>query len=166
MELGAILIGFAMLIATVSVVARPLQGKNTKKDPKSANLINPDEQHQSVLLALSDLDFDFQTGKVSDDDYSLLRAQLVAEAAIYIQSEKSIEDNQIEAMISARKASQAKNQKCLNCDKETEAGSHFCSHCRKAIGENCPSCGKAARASDSFCIACGTKLLFNTESIA
>ena len=166
MDLGAILIGFAILVTTVAAVAKPLQEKKSKMNLISTNLTNPDEQRQAVLLALSDLDFDFRTGKVSDDDYSLLRAQLVAEVATYIQSENLIEDDQIEAMINARKASQAKIQKCPNCGEKTEAGSHFCSHCGKVIEENCPSCGQATRASDSFCIACGTKLELNTESIA
>lgn len=166
MELGAMFIGLAMLVATVPVVARPLKEKKSKPNPKSTNFTNPDEQKQTVLLALSDLDFDFRTGKVSDDDYSLLRAQLVAEAATYIQSENSIEDDQIEAMIKARKASQAKVQECPNCGKETEAGSHFCSHCGKAVETNCPSCSKAVQISDLFCKACGTKLEFNTEHIA
>ena len=126
---------------------------------------NPEERRKADLSALLDLDFDFRTDKIGEEDYSALRAQLVADAAQYIQLQKSIGDQQIETMIRARKASQAKTQKCSNCEEKIEAGSHFCAQCGTAVGNNCPSCGKAVPAGDLFCTSCGTKLDLTLECV-
>lgn len=146
MEPGAILVGLAMLVASATFVAKPFQKKQFKKNQKSTVRLNPDEQRQAILSALRDLDFDFRTDKVSEEDYTALRARLVSEAALYIQAEKSIEDDQLEAMINARKTSQSKVQECSHCGQKIEAGSRFCSQCGTAVGNDCPSCGKAVQA--------------------
>jgi hypothetical protein len=74
-----------------------------------------------------------------------VRAQLLADAAQYIQLERSVEDEQIEAMIEARKASQTNAQNCSNCGENTASGSRFCPQCGTAFGNDCPSCGKPAQ---------------------
>lgn len=163
MELGAIFVGLAMLVATVPFITRPFKEKQFKKNQKSTVRLNPNEQRLAVLSALRDLDFDFRTGKVSEEDYTALRAQLVAEAALYFQSEKSVEDDQLEAMINARKASQSKVRECSHCGKKIETDSRFCSQCGTAVGNDCPSCGKTVQAEDLFCTTCGTKLEFEME---
>src|SRR5574342_574303 len=101
MELGAIFVGLAMLVASLPFVARPFREKRSKKDRKPNIRPNPEEKRKADLSALLDLDFDFRTGKVSEEDYSTVRAQLVADAAQYIRSENSIDDAQLEAMIYA-----------------------------------------------------------------
>ncbi len=166
MELGAIFVGLAMLVATIPFVVGPFQKKKQYSNHESTVRLNPGEQRQAVLSALRDLDFDFRTGKVSDEDYTALRTQLVSEAALYIQSEKSIEDDQLEAMIKARKASQSKIQECSHCGQKNEAGSRFCSQCGTAVGNDCPSCGKAVQAGDLFCTVCGTKTELKVEPVA
>jgi len=166
MELGAIFIGLAMLVASAPFVVRPFREKRLKGDRKSNIRPNPEEKRKADLSALLDLDFDFRTGKVSEEDYSDLRAQLVTDAAKYIQLEKSIGDEQIEEMIEARKASQTQIQKCSNCEEKIEAGSHFCPRCGTPVGNNCPSCGKPVQDGDLFCTTCGTKLELTLERVA
>lgn len=166
MELGAIFVGLALLVATVPFVARPFHSKRGEKKQQPSSRVNPDEKRLAVLSALRDLDFDFRTGKVGEEDYTALRTQLVAEAAFYIQPEPpSIEDGRLEAMIKARKASQAKVQECSHCGKNVEANSRFCSHCGTAVGIICQSCGKVVQVADSFCTSCGTKIELNLEAV-
>lgn len=166
MELGAIFVGLAMLVASVPYLARPFQEKQFKSKQQPAVCLTPDEERQAVLSALRDLDFDFSTGKVSEEDYSALRAQLVTEAATYIRSEKSIADEQIEIMIQARKASQSNIRKCSNCGNTVEPNSRFCSQCGTAAGNICPSCAKPIQDGDRFCNTCGTKLEVQIEPVA
>jgi hypothetical protein len=163
MELGAIFVGLAMLVASVPFVVRPFREKRLKGDRKSNIRPNPEERRKADLSALLDLDFDFRTGKVSEEDYSTVRAQLVTDAAKYIQAENSIEDDQLEAMIRARKASQALVQKCSNCGEKVEPDSCFCSQCGTPVGNNCPSCGKPVQDGDLFCTACGAKMELTLE---
>ena len=79
MTIGAVLVGLALLVVIVSMVVRPLTERGRRDE------VPPEENHQPqlepVLAALRDLDFDHQTGKVSEDDYTPARAGLLAKAA-------------------------------------------------------------------------------------
>ena len=88
MNLGAILIGLTMLVLSVPFVAKPFQQVRGKKNAMPVKQVDPEEQRLAALTALRDLDFDFQVGKVSEDDYASLRARLVAEAARTLQMTK------------------------------------------------------------------------------
>jgi hypothetical protein len=140
MDFGAILIGLAIFIVALIFTVNPLTNKLAGQ---AASGISPavstrNQQHDS-LAAIRDLDFDFQTGKINQEDYDVLRSQFVAEAAEIIQKEKQ-EDVKIEEMIRARL--QRKND-TVHDDKQPA----FCSHC-----------GNKVIKSDLFCSKCGTHL--------
>ncbi len=161
MNLLAILFGIAMLALSLPFVARPFQQVRGKKSAMLMKRVDPNEQRLAALTALRDLDFDFQVGKVSEDDYTSLRARLVAEAARYLQDDKN---DEIEALIQARKASKAKTPACAHCGEALEAGNHFCPHCGAAAETSCPSCGKNIKAGDLFCSSCGAQLTIQTAA--
>ena len=155
MQISALVIGFILLGAALAFVSRPFWEKPKKgaKDSSTAQV----SRRESVLAALRDLDFDFKTGKVSEEDYRPLRAQLLAEAAQYVESEKN-QDEKLEALIQARRKAPQKI-KCEHCDAPIEADQHFCANCGSPVhNELCPSCGRKNRAGDLFCSSCGTKL--------
>jgi len=165
MELGAIFVGLAMLVGSLPFVIKPFREKASGKDRKLNIRPNPDEKRKADLSALLDLDFDYRTGKVSEEDYSVVRAQLVADAAQYIQLEEPREDEQIEAMIAARRATYSNSQACSNCGHTIGADSRFCSQCGTAVAANCPSCGKPVQEGDHFCTTCGAKLEHQVEAV-
>jgi ribonuclease HII len=155
MQISALIIGFILLGAALAFVSRPFWEKQKKggKDSTTSQV----SRRESVLAALRDLDFDFKTGKVSEEDYQPLRAQLLAEAAQYVESEKN-QDEKLEALIQARRKAPQKI-KCEHCDVPIEADQHFCANCGSPVhNELCPSCGRKNRAGDLFCSSCGTKL--------
>lgn len=163
MNLIAVLIGMAMLVVSVPFVAKPFQKVRGKKPATPVKQVDPDEQRLATLTALRDLDFDFQVGKVSEDDYANLRARLVAEAARTLQEDK---DDEIEVLIQARKTSKAKAPVCAHCGETLEAGIRFCPRCGTAVEDSCPSCGKNLNAGDVFCSSCGTQLAIQTGTVA
>lgn len=155
MQISALIIGFILLGAALVFVSRPFWEKRKKstKDSSTAQV----SRRESVIAALRDLDFDFKTGKVSEEDYQPLRAQLLAEAAQYVESEKN-QDEKLEALIQARRKAPQKI-KCEHCDAPIEGDQHFCANCGSPVhNELCPSCGRKNRAGDLFCSSCGTKL--------
>jgi ribonuclease HII len=163
MQISALIIGFILLGAALVFVSRPFWEKQKKgvKDSSTAQV----GRRESVLAALRDLDFDFKTGKVSEEDYQPLRAQLLAETAQYIESEKS-KDEKLEALIQARRKTPQKIT-CEHCGAPMEADQKFCSKCGAvAQTEACPSCGKKLRAGDAFCSSCGTKIEARLEATA
>jgi predicted RNA-binding Zn-ribbon protein involved in translation (DUF1610 family) len=163
MNLLAILFGIAMLAVSVPFVAKPFQKVRGIISATPMMRVDPDEQRLAALTALRDLDFDFQVGKVSEDDYTSLRARLVAEAARNLQDDK---DDEIESLIQARKASKGKAAACAHCGETLEAGIHFCPHCGETVKDTCPSCGKNIKAGDLFCSSCGMQVTVQTTTSA
>lgn len=158
MEISSILIGLVLLIASLAFVFLPFK----QKQPAAlkAHKVNGhhDGRRESVLSALRDLDFDFRIGKVSEEDYTPLRAQLVAEAAQYIEQEKKEEDK-LESLIQTRRAVKQKTMKCEHCGAPMEIGQRFCPKCGSAVNKDlCPACGNKVRTSDQFCSSCGNRL--------
>jgi predicted RNA-binding Zn-ribbon protein involved in translation (DUF1610 family) len=162
MNLVAVLVGLTMLVISVPFVAKPFQKVRGKKPATPVKQVDPDEHRLAALTALRDLDFDFQVGKVSEDDYTSLRTRLVAEAARTLQDDKN---DEIETLIQARKTSKAKAPACAHCGETLEAGIRFCPRCGTAVEASCPSCGKNIKAGDLFCSSCGTQFTVQTKTI-
>ena len=94
-----------------------------------------------ILGNIQDLDFEYKCGKLSDEDYQKVRAEMSAEAALVFQEIENIEsaadlDALIRREISARK-------KKSNAAAPTTA---------------CSSCGSPNPATNRFCAECGAKL--------
>lgn len=166
MEISSIIIGLALLGASVAYVSLPFRQKRVKNTNAAKAHIESEGQKESVLAAVRDLDFDFKTGKVSEEDYQSLRAQLMAEAAQYIEMEKK-GDDQLEEMIQVRRAVKQQGSKCPHCEAPVQAGQRFCSKCGSEVNtELCPSCGRKIQAGDLFCSSCGNKLQMPIEVVA
>ena len=94
-----------------------------------------------VLGNIQDLDFEYKCGKLSEEDYQKIRAEMSAEAALVFQEIENIEsaadlDALIRREISARK-------------RKSKAA---------APTTPCSSCGSPNPATNKFCAECGAKL--------
>lgn len=139
MDLGAILIGLAIFIVAVTYVSNPMVNVPKRHPIYAVPPIKAEgNQQKDALAAIRDLDFDFQTAKVNQEDYEALRAQLVLEAADYLQQKK--QDEKIDEMIRAR----------LQSKKESAF---------KVAGKTiCSNCGKSVKVGDLFCATCGARI--------
>jgi hypothetical protein len=74
-----------MLFAGVALaIAWPLlraQGKDAPAEPENRTepsaLAQLQSQHEAILVAVRDLDFDYQTGKLTDEEYKAQRESLM-----------------------------------------------------------------------------------------
>ena len=164
MEITSILIGLILLGASLFFVSVPFR-KNFRKDAQIPKLhVKKEERREGVISALRDLDFDFKTGKVSEEDYTPLRARLMAEAAQYIEQQQE-EDRKLEALIQTRRAAQLQSVKCDECGSWVEADQRFCAKCGSPINhEPCPQCGRKIQKGDQFCPSCGNRLEVRMEA--
>jgi hypothetical protein len=79
-----------------------------------------------ALLALKELDFDRETGKLAEGDYQALKAQLSREAV------RLLDEAPAEAAAPAP-VSPARPT-CQRCGPRPEPAAHFCSRCGDPIG--------------------------------
>jgi len=101
-------------------------------------------QKEMVYGAIRDLDFDFQTGKVDQKDYSALRQQLEREAVHILRQLDAVDPligfaNEVERQVLGLR----------QCRTSTARGSGQ---------EACPSCDAPLESDDNFCPSCGQAL--------
>ena len=158
MNTGAILTGLALLVAAIPFVISPfLRDERRKSRLVSRQKVDIEKRKTEALRALGDLDFDYSTGKVIQEDYEILRLQLVAEAGSLIETVRQEKDD-LEKLIHARRETFRKDETCAHCGRRIQALDQYCPGCGTALGKNCPNCGKKVGLSDQFCPDCGTKL--------
>jgi hypothetical protein len=74
----AVLVGCALFILWPLLAPRKEAGKREAASPPDQDLIaGLQAEHEAILIALRDLDFDYQTGKFSKEDYAVQRETLV-----------------------------------------------------------------------------------------
>jgi len=101
-------------------------------------------QKEMLYVAMRDLDFDFQTGKVDQKDYGELRRQLEKEAVDILRQLDAVDprtvfDNELERQVIGLRR-------------------HHTSTARDSGAETCPSCGTPLESDDNFCPSCGQAL--------
>ena len=166
MQISSILIGFLLFGASVAYVILPFLRKPKKAASLLTHSVDLPGQREVVLSALRDLDFDFKTGKIGDEDYHSLREQLLVEAARHMQEEKKSEDL-LEQMIQARRTAKQQGGGCPRCEAPVRAGQHFCSKCGFDLGDElCPTCGKNIKRGDLFCSSCGHQIQIPVKAVA
>ena len=85
MDIASLLLGLALLLVVVFIVARPLIESHELRQREPGPADDLWYERERILLALRDLDFDYATGKLLDDDYLAPRAELVAQGAAILR---------------------------------------------------------------------------------
>jgi hypothetical protein len=157
-------------VAALYLVLQPLLAPRVPK-PSVFEPLDPEETPKGVALAaLKEIEFDRETGKLSDADYEFLKAKYTSQALEALRAEKSaMEVGDVEAMIAARvrslrsAATSAPStsipgaRACPTCGPRPETDALFCSTCgaRLPVAGACSGCGAALGADSRFCEQCG-----------
>jgi hypothetical protein len=170
LELFAIFIGIVLLAGVVYFVSRPLLP--AKRLPKTgvADAFSLEAQRESLYTQIKELDMDHATGKINDEDYAPMRAELVAQAAAVLRQLDGVasvlatspvvtQTDEVEAMIAARrKPRSAAAVKTTEADAEAAIAARRKTTAPVATSSTCPQCGKPISADDAFCAKCGAAL--------
>jgi hypothetical protein len=134
--IAAALVGLAGLLLVLQPLLRPRRDVPLPPEP-----LDPEETARgAALAALKEIDFDRETGKLSESDYQFLKAKYTALALQALRDERSPEsEERVEALIAARVASLRSPQ--------------------PASPPRCPTCGPRPEADAVFCSTCGSRLL-------
>ena len=182
MEIIAILIGLIIFAAVGFYVSRPLlQARGAIN--AAGDTVSLDAQRESLYTQIKELDLDHATGKVNDDDYARLRADLVAEAAAVLKQIDGVAQqpappiaqvalpamaagtDDVEALIAARRKTRSATAvttstapKAAEADAEAAIAARRKTVAPATSALTCPQCGRPISADDAFCAKCGTAL--------
>ncbi|HEV8600546.1 MAG TPA: zinc ribbon domain-containing protein [Gemmatimonadales bacterium] len=134
----------------------------------------PEETRRGVaLLALKEIEFDRETGKLSQGDYELLTSRYRAEALAALTAEEAspaglaapddpeeLIARRLQSLRAGRAAGQPLPPSCRNCGPRPEPGALYCSRCGLPLsaGAFCTQCGAPLPDGSRFCAACGSKV--------
>ena len=128
----------AMFFVGYPIFKRQEARVKTQENEALGELIHKKE---AVYISIKDLDFDYRTGKLSEDDYKELKERYELEALHIL---KDIDDSEREKTTADKTiARQVASESAEPTDKDFIF---------------CPKCGTKAKMGDSFCFKCGAKL--------
>lgn len=153
--LGAIVVAFVLF----PVFTEATDGAPAEFDEAALALADLRDQKAMLYEVIHDLDFEKDSGKISDDDYKTTRNHYLAQVAAVMEK--------LDALAAPEKAPDTKKQprqeskdarKCASCGELNPKGSNFCLECGKPFDRTCASCGENVPAKARFCNACGEKV--------
>jgi hypothetical protein len=174
--IAAALVALAVVALIIGPLTHPGQGAMAGAD-------EPEDLEETpkgvALAALREIEFDRETGKLSDDDYTSLKSKYTAEALAILRSESGnpgaepqptiglatpqsssapAGGDAVEALIADRvRTLQASNIRCRTCGPRPESDALFCSSCGRSLTVGgCGSCGAPLVPGSRFCEGCGT----------
>ena len=163
--IGAAAVGIVLVL----LVLQPLFSSR----PPAAPIFVPEEFEETAkgmaLSALKEIEFDRETGKLSDEDYTALKSRYTALAldALRVEEAATPSSSDVEAMIAARvrflqaaAAGGGAAPVCPSCGPRPEPDAVFCSSCGAAVGAagGCTGCGSALAPDSRFCEVCGRQV--------
>ena len=178
----ALFIGAALAVAALAYVLFPLF--DVVSPVRSRLTGRSAANRESAIDALREIEFDRATGKLSDDDYSALKAEYTRSALVELRArEGSVSENVGAASVptdvgteapapngplaglvgeaaeDAVRRYRAVRRTCETCGPRPEPDPAYCSSCGKYLRVTCAHCGAAVDAPASrFCANCGSSL--------
>ena len=177
MDWGAFLVILAMatlagLYVGMPIIQRQGDAVTAAEHTRSALLA----RREQVLTTLAELEFDHETGKISDDHYQQRRQALLQEGADILReldaltasrsgqsgaSKATTQDAsaQMETLLAQRRAERQMRHPPSQADDAIEALLAARRRARQTkSGGFCPQCGAPVLVTDRFCPRCGTPL--------
>jgi hypothetical protein len=172
MDLGAVLLLVALLIAVGLYLAAPLLGRPSR--PVAEETLEASSlmaERDRVIAALQELDFDYKLGKVPPEDYPVQRSSLLEKGADVLRQLDALlpathaapagnldPNSRIEQAAAAGRADGAAASGGLADDRiESMLAARRAVRRGKSAGF-CPRCGKPLLVTDEFCPHCGKRL--------
>jgi len=151
--LGYVVI-FGLLLGAFYWIIHPLLqdagGQNGFK-PKPEDVLEMlSKKKDGAYAAIRELEFDFSMGKLTEEDFQILKGQYLQEAAGYMKELDELESQR--AAVSTSADAGPGNETGQGVAATRPPGSSE----RKFI--YCTACGRKAAVADRFCVACGSNL--------
>jgi hypothetical protein len=138
-------VGVALVTAAVLLfILQPVvKGLHASLERDEDELTETEARKRIALLALRDVEYDYLAGKLDEEDYRSLKAELTAEAMAALEADeaareeggRAVGDSDIEAEIARIRAGLKNGVVCGECGFSNDEGSRFCSSCGHALAD-------------------------------
>ena len=160
-SVAAALVGVALLLVVLGpLISREQVPAIVDDEPQDL-----EETPKGIALsALKEIEFDQATGKLSDEDYAMLKGKYTAQALEALRAEDGpAGSNDLEMVITQRarliRAEGSPTATCPHCGPRPEQDALFCSTCGCALGaQRCGQCAASLPPGSRFCDQCGTRV--------
>jgi hypothetical protein len=176
MTIGSILLGIALLVLVGLFVTRPLIMPDPYRRRRTTERQRLVSQKEALLTLIRNLDFDYDTGKVSESDYKWQREGWVDQAAGILQQLDELDETlDTGAVVSDMEPEKPQTKQLSDIEMDVEAAIESrrtatlkvtgkpAGLSERANGRFrfCPECGLPIDPEDKFCSSCGHKLLLS-----
>ncbi|HEX6535888.1 MAG TPA: c-type cytochrome biogenesis protein CcmI [Gemmatimonadaceae bacterium] len=163
----ALIVGTVLAVAALSFVLWPLFREPRPAPPLAAPPAASRAEQAAArraVEALREVEFDRETGKLSDADYEALRATYTREALAAMRAEEAgaatgagtADVDEVEAVVLAYRS---RLPACAECGPRPEPDAIYCSSCGRYLAGRCGRCGaEVTETGARFCAACGGTL--------
>jgi hypothetical protein len=164
--IGALVVGTALAVGALAFVLYPLFFSAPKAARPERVARRPVSSGDDAVAALREIEFDRQTGKLSESDYAELKARYTKEAIEAMRRQAVLapagagvqDDDEIEAAVRAFRAQRAGGASCVTCGTRPEPDAVYCSNCGRYLRDRCAECGAPVEALDArYCVNCGSR---------
>jgi hypothetical protein len=153
-------------VALLWLVFEPMLGPPKISTDRLGELDELEDTRKGLALtALKEIEFDRETGKLSDADYAYLKSRYTSAAIEALREEEGQGGAAIERLVAervrvVRAAAEGPAITCPDCGVRPEPDALFCSSCGRRIGgpEACGSCGAGLEVGSRFCTNCGDRI--------
>lgn len=131
-----VMVGALILVGAVVayILAPVIQDRRASLEREEDELSDAQAARRVALLALRDVEYDYQTGKLDEKDYREVKRQLSAEA---LAAMKALEEeggrDALEAEIADMRQGLRAGNVCEICGFRNPGGSRFCGACGTAL---------------------------------
>ncbi|HSL44380.1 MAG TPA: zinc ribbon domain-containing protein [Anaerolineales bacterium] len=168
MELTAIFFSLAVLILVGMYLYAPFMEHRARRVTEEEHELSAlMAERDRVINSLQELDFDFNLGKIPEEDYPIQRTALLQKGAEILKRMDSLApqpasaqntEARLERAIAARRADASlATAQVTDDDIEAMISSRRKGRKDKSAGF-CPRCGKPVMVTDRFCPSCGKSL--------
>jgi len=164
---NALIIGTVLALAALGFVLHPLFRERAPvakraRSARPARGVREPSASDRVVAILREVEFDRETGKLSESDYETLKSTYTREALAALRSEESaaaaagVPEDEVEAVILRYRS---RPRSCEACGPRPEPDAAYCSSCGRYLAGVCAGCGsKISEVGARFCPSCGGSL--------
>lgn len=154
-----LIVGAVLAVIALVFVLHPLfdESAHPSRRPKKLTVESPGVE---AVQALREIEFDRETGKLSDTDYGVLKTRYTREAvAAFREQESEISGEAGDAAEAVILRYRQRQLGCSECGPRPEPDAVYCSNCGRYLAATCAKChAPVTEIGARFCRSCGESL--------